>query len=126
MTHELQVKEHLRNGALYRPLSEPSLSDAWKRRVFRQFMLRRQLEAAMEERARLSKKLIRIGVPVLCALFASAEYFGWIHPASWFGMLVAGIHHFKVPPVGLKEALIYVAIVNGLTLLVRKRSQLFG
>ena len=124
MTHELQVKEHLRNGALYRPLSEPSPDGKWKRRVFRQLMLRQQLKAALEEK--LSKKLVRIGVPVLCSAFAFAVYFGWIHPAGWFGALAANMNNLNIPPVGLKEALIYVAIVNGLTLLVRKRSLLFG
>lgn len=126
MTHELQVKEHLRNGALYQPLSEPSLSGEWKRRLFRQRMLRQQLKAALEERPRLLKKFVRIGAPVLCIAFTFAVYFGLINPAGWSETLVADISNFDVPPVGWKEALLYAAAVNGLTLLVRKRSQLFG
>jgi hypothetical protein len=125
MTYELQVKEHLRNGALYRPLSEPLLSSEWKHRLFRQRMLRQQLEAALEERPRLFNKFVRVGTPVLCVAFTFAVFFGLINPAGWSETLVVEINN-HVPFVGLKETFLFIAVVNGLTLLVRKRSLLFS
>lgn len=126
MMHKLRVQEHLRNGALYLPVSEPPLSGEWKRRLFRQRLLRQQLLAALEERPRLSKRLLRIGVPVLCGAFAFAAYLGLIYPAGWSEALVAYVSNLDAPPVGLKESLLYIAAVNGLTILVRKRAHLFG
>ena len=123
MTEKLQVKEHLRNDALYRPLTESSLGGEWKRRLFHRHALNQQLKAALLERSRLPKRFIRIGVPILCTAFAFAVYFGWIHPEHWHEYIVPVVN-LDIPPIGLKETLIFVAIVNGLTLLIRKRAYL--
>jgi len=60
MTYKLQVKEHLRNGALYQPMTEPSLGEEWKRQLFFQHFMHRQLKAALQERKRFHKGFICI------------------------------------------------------------------
>jgi hypothetical protein len=121
MTDKLQVKEHLRNGALYRPVAEPSPGAEWKRRLFYQHTSHQQLKAALQERPRLLKRFICIGIPILCITLAFAVYIGFVHPESWFKNLVPVVH-FDVPPMGLKETLIFIAVANGLTLFIRKRA----
>ena len=121
MTHKLQVKEHLRNSALYRPLSEPSLDGEWKCRLFYRRTVHSQLKVVLRKRSRLPKPFICIGVPILYIAFSFAIYFGLIHPEHWYENIIP-IANFDIPPIGLKETLIFVAIVNGLTFLVRKRA----
>jgi hypothetical protein len=120
MTDKLQVKEHLRNEALYRPLSEPSLGREWKRRLFYQHTLHRQLKAALWERPHLLKRFVCIGVPIICIALVFASYFGFIQPEHWFESIIPVVS-LDVPPIGLKEALAFVAIVNALTFIIRKR-----
>ncbi len=125
MTDKLQVKEHLRNNALYRPVDEPSPGEEWKRRLFRRYAKRQQLQDALRERSRLSKGFVCIGVPVLGIILAFALYFGWIPTEHWLEGVVPAVN-FDIPPIGLQEALIFAAIVNSLTLLVRKRAHILG
>jgi hypothetical protein len=140
MTDILQVKEHLRNETLYRPLSEPSLNEEWKRRLFDQHTSRQQLKAALCERPRLFKPFVYIGIPVICIAIIFASYFEFIHPERWIENIVPALSFFEknvplltffekivtlpsldVPPIGLLEVLVFVAIVNALTFIVRKR-----
>ena len=121
MTDKLQVKEHLRNGALYRPLSDPSLGGEWKRRLLYQHALNQQLKAALWESPHLLRQFICIGVPIVCIALAMASYFGLIHPKGWAEIIVPDAI-YNVPPIGLKEVFVFIALVNGLTLLVRKRA----
>ena len=130
MTDKLQVREHLRNGVLYRPLSEPSPGGEWKRRLFYQHTLHKQLKAAFLERPLLLKQFVCIGVPVICIALVFASYFGLINPERWFENIVSLLAFFQnivpllsldVHPIGLKEVLVFVAIVNALTLIIRKR-----
>ena len=140
MTDKLLVKEHLRNEALYRPLSEPSLSEEWKRRLFYQHTLHKQLKAALWERPHFLMQFVRIGVPIICIALVFTSYFGLFHPERWFESIVPLLSAFKsivprlslfdnivprlsldVPPIGLIEVLVFVAIVNALTFIVRKR-----
>lgn len=140
MTDKLQVKEHLRNEALYRPLSEPSLNEEWKRRLFFQHTLQKQLKSALLEKPHLLKPFVIIGVPILCIALVFASYFGLIHPERWFESIFPRLNIFEsivsflsffentvpllspdVPPIGLKEVLVFVAIVNALTFIIRKR-----
>jgi hypothetical protein len=125
MTNRLQVKDHLRNGALYWPAAEPSPGGEWKRRLFRQHALCQQLQDALREKSRLPKLLVCIGVPVLCIAFAVVAYLELIHPEHWFDIIVPVVN-FEMPPIGLKECLILIVIINGLTLLIRKRAYLLG
>ena len=120
MTDKLQVREHLRNEALYRPLSEPSPGGEWKRRLFYQHTLHKQLKAALWERPHLLKRFVCIGVPIICIALVFTWYFGFIHPEHWFENIVPVVS-FDVPPIGLKEIFVFVAIVNGLTFIIRKR-----
>jgi hypothetical protein len=121
MTDKLQVKEHLRNGALYRPAAEPSLGAEWKRRLLNQHASHQQLKAALRERPRLLKRFLCIGIPILYITFAFAVYIRFLHPESWFKNLVQVVN-FDVPPIGLKEIFIFIAVANGLTLFIRKRA----
>ncbi len=140
MTDKLQIKEHLRNETLYRPLSERSLSEEWKRRLFYQHTLHQQLKAALWERPHLLKQFVCIGVPILCIALLVASYFEFIHPERWIESIVPALSFFEkivplltffenivalpsldVPPIGLLEVLVFVAIVNALTFIVRKR-----
>jgi hypothetical protein len=140
MTDKLQVKEHLRNETLYRPLFNPSPGMEWKRRLFYQHTLHRQLKAALWERPRLFKPFVCIGIPVICIVFVIVSYFEFIHPEYWNGNIVPALSFCEkivplltffenivalpsldVPPIGLLEVLVFVAIVNALTFIVRKR-----
>jgi len=120
MKETLPVKEHLRNEALYQPLSEPSLSEEWKRRLFYQHTLHRQLKAALWERPHFLKRFVCISVPVICIALVFTSYFEFIHPIHWFESIVP-VMSFDVPPIGLKEVLIFVAIVNALTFVIKER-----
>jgi len=119
--HKLQVKEHLRNGALYQSVTESSLSEEWKRRLFCQYNMHKQLKAALRERTGVLKPLIYIGVPVTCILLVFAAYFGFLTLGQWFEDIISTIELLKVPPIGLKEIFIFAAVVNGLTFLIRER-----
>jgi hypothetical protein len=130
MTDKLQVKEHLRNETLYRPLFEPSLSEEWKRRLFYQHTLCQQLKTALWERPRLFKPFVYIGIPIVCVALIFASYFELLHPERWIENIVPLLTFFEkivtlpsldVPPIGLLEVLVFVAIVNALTFIVRKR-----
>jgi hypothetical protein len=118
MAHKLPVKEHLRNSALYRPVSEPLPGEEWKRRLSYQRSVNRELKAALQERNHLYKLFVYIGVPIACIAFA--VYSGLLNPANWFENIVP-IVKFDLPPIGLKETLVFIAVVNGLTFLTRKR-----
>jgi hypothetical protein len=119
MADKLQVKEHLRNAALYQPLAESPLSEQWKRRLFRQYCFNRQLNTVLPERTGFFKWLLYFGPPVLCILLVFAAYFGFIQTGEWAKRVVR-IANFAVPPIGLKEIFVFAVIINGLTLLVRK------
>jgi hypothetical protein len=120
MMHKLQVKEHLRNGALYQSVTESSLSEEWKRRLFCQYNMHKQLKAALRERTGVLKPLIYIGVPVMCILLVFAAYFGFLQPGQWLEKIVLATN-FDIPPIGLKEIFVFAALVNGLTFLIRER-----
>ena len=143
MVSKLQVKEHLRNEALYRPLSESSPRREWKSRLFYQHTLHEQLKAALWERPHLLKQFVSIGVPIICIALVLTSYFGFIHPERWFENIIPPLSSFDktvplltfyenilpllsldVPPIGLMEVLVFIAIVNALTFITRKR--LFG
>ena len=121
MTHKPQVREHLRNGALYGPASGPSPGGEWKRRLFRQRSMRNQLEAALRERHRSFKWLLYVGIPVTCVVLVSALYLGFLPLIPRIENMVP-LADFHVPPIGLKEVLVFIAIVNGLTLLIKRRA----
>lgn len=120
MSDKLQVKEHLRNGALYASPAQSSLGGDWKRRLLYRRTLHQQLKSALRERRRLLEPFVRIGVPILCVVFAFAAYFGYIHPEHW-PEAVGRLPDFDVPSIGLKEAFLFIAAVNGLVFLIRKR-----
>ena len=130
MTDRLQVREHLRNETLYRPLSKPSPGREWKRRLFYQHTLHKQLKAALWERPHLLKRFVCIGIPIICIALVFTSYFGFIDPERWFENIVPLLTFFEnivelpsldVPPIGLIEVLVFVAIVNALTFIIRKR-----
>jgi len=121
MTHKLQVKEHLRNGALYQSLPETSPSGEWKRRLFDQHTMHSQLKAALQDKPRLLKRFFCIGIPVICITLVFAAYFGFIHTEHWYENIVQVIN-YDIPPMGLKEVFIFIAVVNGLTFFVKKRA----
>ncbi len=121
MTDKLPVKEHLRNASLYRPVTEPSLIGNWKERLLRQYNMSKQINDALNVRIGMLKRFVYIGVPIACILFALTVYFGFIQPGDWLENTVSAID-WNIPPIGLKEVFIFVAAVNGLTFLVRKRA----
>ena len=120
MTDKLQVKEHLRNEALYRPLYEPSPGREWKRRLLYQHILHRQLKVALWERPHFLKQFVCISVPIICIALVFTSYFGFIRPEHWFESIIPVVS-LDIPPIGLKEVLTFVAIVNALTFIIRKR-----
>ena len=120
MTDKLPVKEHLRNAALYGPATESSPGEEWKHRLFRQYNMSRQINDTLYARTGMFKWLVYVGVPVVCILMAFSVYFGFIHPGNWIES-IDSIENWNIPPISLKEILLFAAAVNGLTFLIRKR-----
>lgn len=120
MTHELSVKEHLRNSMVYQPASVPVPGKEWKRRLLCRYSLNRQIKTALQERKRLIKWFVYVGVPVLCIAFSFTVYFELPPMENWIRN-IEPILNFEIPPIGLKEVLIFIAAVNVLTFLSRKR-----
>jgi len=121
MTDKLPVKEHLCNAALYRPVTESSPVRDWKHRLLRQYNMSRQISNALKTGTVMQRWFVCIGVPIGCIVLAFAVYFGWIQPGDWIER-VGTILDWKIPPIGLKEVCIFIAAVNGLTFLIRKRA----
>lgn len=113
MIHKPTVGEHLRNSDLY---YAPALMDPdpeWKLQLFRQYAVRSQLNLLIQEKTGVLKWLVFAGIPFLCVALVFAAYFGFIHPGEW-------IKKFA-PAVGMKEALIVIAIVNTWILVAKRR-----
>jgi hypothetical protein len=123
MTDKLPVKEHLRNAALYGPATESLPGDEWKHRLFRQYNMSRQINNTLYARTGIFKWLVYVGVPVVCVLLAFAAYFSFMPPGDWFEN-ISSIKDWNIPPISLKEILLFAAAVNGLTFLIRKREWL--
>jgi hypothetical protein len=124
MTHKLPVKEHLRNAALYRPLTEHSHGIEWKRRLLRQYSMNKQLNNALYVKPDFLKWTVCIVVPIACLFLVFAEYFGFLPLGRWFENIIS-IYVLNVPPIGLKEIFVFAAVVTGLTFLIRKRTFFF-
>jgi hypothetical protein len=120
MADRLRVKEHLRNSALYRSATVPSLDEGWKRRLLYQYTTQKFLEVALWEKYRLLKLFVYAGIPLICVALAFAMYLDYIPLQDWSKIIPPAVD-FKLPPIGLKEALLFIAIVNGLTFLIKKR-----
>jgi len=121
MTNKLPVKEHLRNAALYRPLTEPSTGREWKTRLLRQYSMDKQLNDALHAKNGIFKLPVCIAVPVACLSIVFAAYYGFLPLGQWFKDIMISIDVLKVPPIGLKEIFVFAALVNGLTFLIKKR-----
>jgi len=122
MTNKLAVKEHLRNAALYRPLTETSPGMEWKRRLLRQYSMDKQLSDALNLNNGIFKLPVCIAVPIACLLIVFSSYFGFLPLGQWFEDILSAIDVLKIPPIGLKEIFVFAAVVNGLTFLTRKRT----
>jgi hypothetical protein len=121
MTHKLPVKEHLRNAALYRPLTEPSPGTEWKRRLLRQYSMHKQLNHALDVKTGILRLPVCIVVPIACLFLVFAAYFGFLPLGQWFENIIS-TDVLNIPPIGLKEIFVFAAMVNGLTFLIRKRA----
>jgi TRAP-type uncharacterized transport system fused permease subunit len=121
MTNKLPVKEHLRNAALYRPLTEPSPGMEWKSRLLRQYSMGKQLNDALHLKNGILKLPVCIAVPIVCLFFVFAAYFGFLPLGQWFEYTISSIDALKIPPIGLKEIIVFAALVNGLTFLIKER-----
>ncbi len=120
MTHKLPVREHLRNAALYRPLTEPAPSREWKRRLLRQYSMGKQLNDALRVKTSILKLPVCIVLPTTCLFVVFAAYFGFLPLGQWFENILS-LDVLNVPPIGLKEIFVFAAVVNGLTFLIRRR-----
>ncbi len=121
MTNKLPVKEHLRDAALYRPLTEPLTGTEWKRRLLRQYSMHKQLNHALHVKRGILRLPVCIVVPITCLFLVFAAYFGFLPLGQWFESIIS-IDVLNVPPIGLKEIFVFAAVVNGLTFLIRKRA----
>lgn len=121
MANELQVKDHLRSQILYRPVAEHSLSEGWKRKLLYRHAFQQQLTKALQERHSSFRLFFCISIPLICLTLAFAVCFGLVHPEHWFESIVR-IINLHVPPIGLKETFLFIIVVNGLTLLIRRRA----
>ena len=120
MTDKLQVKEHLRNGALYQPLKDSSLREDWKSRLFRQYSMQKHLKLLLAERAGFFRRPLNFVPSIAFVLLAFAVYFGFLQPGQWLETL-ASITDYEFPPIGLKETLVFIGIMNGWTFFVLKK-----
>ncbi len=121
MTHKQAVKEHLRNAALYRTLTEPSPGMEWKSRLLRQYSMQKQLNDVLLAKNGIFKIPLSIAVPVACLSIVFAAYYGFLPLGQWFKDIMISIDVLKVPPIGLKEIFVFAALVNGLTFLIKER-----
>ena len=120
MTHTLPVKEHLRNAALYRPLREPLHSSEWKRRFLNQYNMQKQLNDALHLKTSIFKLPVCMAVSIVCLFLVFTAYFGVLPSVQWFESIkIVGL--LNILPIGLKEILIFAAVVNSLTFLSMKR-----
>ena len=119
MTKNLPVKEHLRNAALYRTLNEPLHSGEWKRRLFNQYNMQKQLNDAMHLKTGIFKLPVCVVVPIVCLSLVFTVYFGFLPLGQWFENMIIG--DLNILPIGLREIFIFDAVVNGLTFLSMKR-----
>lgn len=120
MTHKLPVKEHLRNAALYRPSTVPSHSSEWKRRLLNRYSMHNQLNDVLYSKASIFKLPVCIFVPVTCLALVFSSYFGFLPLGQWSENIISkGV--LNVPPIGLKEILVFASVVNALTFLIMKR-----
>jgi hypothetical protein len=113
MTHRLPVKDHLRNGNLYHPQAGGAPGPEWKLRLFRQYAAQRQLKALLRERTSPLRWTVYAGTAGGCVALALAAYFGFIHPGDW---MKSG-----VPAIGMREALVLIAVVNGWVFITKRR-----
>jgi len=120
MADRLPVKKHLRNGALYQSPMEPLPGGEWKRRLFHQYSIHRQLIVLLQERISLLKWFVCAGIPSACIALVFAAYFGFIHPGDWLEKVIQTMN-FDIPVIGMQEALILIAIINGWVLFTRRR-----
>jgi len=120
MTHKLPVKEHLRNAALYQSLNQPLHSSEWKRRLLNQYNMQKQLNDALHLKTSIFKLPICIVVPITCLFLVFATHFGLLPLGQWL-VNVINIGSLSMIPIGLKEILIFAALVNGLTFLSMKQ-----
>lgn len=121
MTDKLHVKEHLLNQDLYKPAGESYINTEWKTRLFREYAIRQELKNALMERPPLYKWVIYLCAVIICLTFAFVTYLGFIDPVHWFDN-IGRIFNFNIPSIGLKETLVFVILINVLTLMIRKRS----
>ena len=121
MTYKIQVKEHLRNQSLYKSTEESTLSGEWKQKLLQQYALQQQLKNALNERHFSFKDYFYLGAFIICFAFGIATYLGFINPVHWVDN-IDQITKFNIPPISLKEIIIFVLIINGLTFMIRKRS----
>ena len=124
MTNKLPVKEHLRNAALYQSLKESSPGSEWKRRLLNQFSMRKQLDDALRSKVSILELTVCIVVPIVSLFLVFTSYFGLLPLGQWFKDIILK-NVLNLPPISLKEILIFVAAVNSLTFLIMKRKLSF-
>ena len=125
MTHKLRVEEHLRNGALYTAATEHSITADWKRKLLNKCILQQQIKAALIERPHIFKGSLCIGIPLLAMILALSIFFGFIGMER-MTQSIASLSSLDIPVIGLKEALVFVGIMNIWTLFaLRKRFSAF-
>ena len=113
MTHELPVKDHLRNSALYHARIEAAPGTEWKCRLLRQYAVQRQVKALLQEKGSGLKWFAGIGIPGVCIALVFAAYFGFAHPGEWMKSVI--------PAIGMRETFLLIAMVNGWFLVSRRR-----
>ena len=120
MTDNLTVKEHLRNAALYQPLLEPLNSSDWKRRLLTRYTMQRQLKDALHPKTGVLRPVISIAIPIICLFLVFISYFGLLPLGQWYENIILK-NLLNLPLIGLKEILIFAAVVNCLTFLIMKK-----
>ena len=118
--HKLPLKEHLRNAALYQSLEEPVYSSRWKRRLLDRYCINEQLNDVLYSKNSTLKLAACIVIPAGCLFLVFAAYFGFLPLGQWFKNIITK-DLLNIPPISLKEILIFAVTVNCLTFLIMKR-----
>jgi hypothetical protein len=119
MTHKLTVKEHLGNAALYQPLVVAPYSSEWKHRLLNQYSINKQLNDVLYTKTSIIKMPACIILPIICLLFVFTSYSGFLPLGQWYENIISK-DVLNLPAIGLKEILVFAAVINGVTFLSMK------
>jgi hypothetical protein len=117
MTNKRLIKDLLGNKELYAAEMTTAIGDEWKKRLLGRYAPDKKLVIATRDERSAWLPAASIALPILCIAVAVASYLGFIHPAAWLESIPTV--NFKAPVIDWKEGLLFAAIVNAVTFLLK-------